>query len=131
MHLSPRINGMLDFICMGPVDLPGAHRKQRNTKWKSLAHSGTRTLYLQTCSLMLYRLSCPGFDESLPIKVTFIHTCTSYTNVYIGIRSRMLNKSVFCLVCELCFIYWNISLLDKWEYKKRLMLRFIHHFNRI
>ena len=31
---------MLDFICMGPVDLPGA---RQNTKWKILAHSGTRS----------------------------------------------------------------------------------------
>ena len=28
----PRMNVMLDFICMGPVDLPGAHRKRQNTK---------------------------------------------------------------------------------------------------
>ena len=25
---------MLDFICMGPVDLPGARRKRQNPKWK-------------------------------------------------------------------------------------------------
>ena len=25
---------MLDFICMGPVDLIGARRKRQNTKWK-------------------------------------------------------------------------------------------------
>ena len=25
---------MLDFICMGPVDLPGARRKRQNTNWK-------------------------------------------------------------------------------------------------
>ena len=25
---------MLDFICMGPVDLTGARRKRQNTKWK-------------------------------------------------------------------------------------------------
>ena len=25
---------MLDFICMGPVDLRGARRKRQNTKWK-------------------------------------------------------------------------------------------------
>ena len=30
MHLLPRMNVMLDFICMGPVDLPGAQRQ--NTK---------------------------------------------------------------------------------------------------
>ena len=31
-----------------------------------------------------------GFDESCPIKVTFIHTCTSDTDVYIGIGMRMM-----------------------------------------
>ena len=25
---------MLDFICMGPVDLTGARWKRKNTKWK-------------------------------------------------------------------------------------------------
>ena len=25
---------MLDFICMGPVDLPGVRRKRQNPKWK-------------------------------------------------------------------------------------------------
>ena len=32
MHLLPRINDMIDFICMGPVDLPGARRKRQNKK---------------------------------------------------------------------------------------------------
>ena len=27
-----RMDVMLDFICMGPVDLPGARRKRQNTK---------------------------------------------------------------------------------------------------
>ena len=39
---------------------------------------------------MLYRKSYPGFDESCPIKVTFIHACASNTNVYIGISFRMM-----------------------------------------
>ena len=29
-----RMDVMLDFICMGPVDLTGARRKRQNTKWK-------------------------------------------------------------------------------------------------
>ena len=32
----PRMDSMLDFICMGPVNLPEARRKRKNTKWKSL-----------------------------------------------------------------------------------------------
>ena len=35
---------MVDFICMAPVDLPGAHRKRKNAKPKILAHSGTREI---------------------------------------------------------------------------------------
>ena len=33
------MNGMFDFICMAPVYLPGARRKQQNTKCKSLAQN--------------------------------------------------------------------------------------------
>ena len=56
MHLLPRLNGILDFICMEPVDLPGVHQKRQNTNWKILAHSGTRTHNLEISSLVLYRL---------------------------------------------------------------------------
>ena len=46
--------------------------------------------------------------------MTFIHTCTFDTNVYIGISSRMIKKSVFCLVHVLyCVTYRNISILAK------------------
>ena len=39
---------------------------------------------------------------------------TSDTNVYIGISSRIMKWSVFCLVHVLfCVTYWNISILDK------------------
>ena len=43
MHIYNSDDVMLDFICMGPVDLSGARRKRKNTKSKILAHSGTRT----------------------------------------------------------------------------------------
>ena len=36
MHLLPRMNVMLYFICMGPVDLPGARRKRQNSNDKFL-----------------------------------------------------------------------------------------------
>ena len=108
------MNVMLDFICMGPVDLQGAYRKRHNTKWKIQVHSVTRTYNLKICILMLYRLSYPGYDESCPIKVNFINKCTFDTNVYICISSRMMKLSVFCLVRVLYFFYMlNISILDK------------------
>ena len=81
----PRMNAMLDFICMGQVELPGAHRKRQNTKWK---------------------IPCPQWDWN-----DLIPTCTPETNVYIIIHviTRMIKDSVFCLVNVLfCVTYWNI-----------------------
>ena len=54
VHLSLRMNVKLDFICIGPVDLPGARRKRQNTKWKMLAQSGTRTYNIEIYSLMCH-----------------------------------------------------------------------------
>ena len=34
MHQLPQVNVMLDVICMGSVELRGAHQKWKNTKWK-------------------------------------------------------------------------------------------------
>ena len=46
------MNVMLDFICLAPVDLPGAHRKRQNAKWKqnpcSQCASTPQTLVIQT-----------------------------------------------------------------------------------
>ena len=81
---------MINFICMGPIDLPGAPRKRQNTKWKILSYSGTRTHNFEFSSQLRYRLSYPRFDEAWPIKVNFIRTFTSDTNVYIGLSSRMM-----------------------------------------
>ena len=39
------MNAMLDFVCMGSIDLPGARRKRQNTKLKILIHSWTRKLH--------------------------------------------------------------------------------------
>ena len=69
------------FICMGPVELQGARWKRQITKWKNACPQGTRAYNLEISSLMLYHLSYPGFDEKCPFKVTFIHTCASYTVV--------------------------------------------------
>ena len=55
-----------------------------------LTHSGTRTHNLEICSSMFYRLRKTDFDEICPIIVTFKHTCTSDTNVYIGISSTKM-----------------------------------------
>ena len=102
---------MLDFICMGPVDLPGACRKRQNTKWKQfLSIVGLEPTNLRSevwCSTDWASRAC----WKLSILMTLFHTCTSITNVYIVIRLRMMKQSVFCLVNELfCDTHWNIYL---------------------
>ena len=66
-----RMDVMLDFICMGPVDLPGARRKRQNTKWKIL---------------------CPQWDsnpqpfdsksDALPTELAGIGECYSFKSPY-------------------------------------------------
>ena len=58
MHLLPRMNVMLNFICMAPVDPPGTRRKRQNAKWEIHDHSDIRTHSPEIWSLMLYQLSC-------------------------------------------------------------------------
>ena len=88
---------------MRPVDLPGAHWKRQNTKWKILAHSGTRTHNLEVCSAVLYLLSYSGFDERYAIKVTLIHTCTSDTNLSIIRIRQWWSREYFVLSCTVLF----------------------------
>ena len=86
---------MLYFIDMRPVDLSGARWNRQNTNWKkNLPHNRTRTHNLE----ILARCS-----SNWATKVTFILTCTSDANVYIGISSIIMKKSVFCLV-HYCFV---------------------------
>ena len=77
------MNVMLDFICMGPVDLPGASKATSNGKVLPKVRLKPPTFRFVVGPL--YQLNYQGFDKSCPIKVTFIHKSTSGTNVYIGI----------------------------------------------
>ena len=83
MHLLLRMNVMLDFICMGSVDLRGAREKEKKLKGKVLANSGTRTHNLEIRSQTLNTTEQAVLDESSHFKVTFIHACPSDTNVYL------------------------------------------------
>ena len=53
---SPQMICILDFICMGSVELQQLRRQKKNTKWKSLAHSWIRIHDLKIHSQTLYRL---------------------------------------------------------------------------
>ena len=52
MHLLPRMNVMLDCICMGPVDVPGTRRKRqiRNEKISPTVVEPTTLRFLVWCS---------------------------------------------------------------------------------
>ena len=101
---------MLDLICMGPADLSGARRKRQNTKWKFLAHSGTRTHNPQFRSLMLYRLSWPGLLNTVHLNdlTTYMYSqyqhipCYEYENDDL---ERNLSCKCTALCCILEFIY--------------------------
>ena len=100
---------MLDFICMGPVDLPGARRKRQNTKWKiSCPQWDSNSQPFDSKSDAL-PTELAGLGEWYPFKWPYyIQSCTPDTNVYIIISTRMTKDSVFCLVNVLfCVTYWN------------------------
>ena len=112
IYLLLRMNIMLDFICIWPIDQSGAHRKRQIQNEKLLPRVGLEEI----CSLVPFRLSYPGFHESFPINVTFLNTCNSDTNVQIAVSSRMMKYNVFCLVYVLyCVTYGNISILDNMQ----------------
>ena len=53
MHLLPRMNVMLDLICMGPAELRGASENQNYKKWKIPSRNGTRVHNLEIQSQIL------------------------------------------------------------------------------
>ena len=96
---------MLDFICMGPVDLPG-----QNTKWKISCPQWDSNPQPFDSKSDALPTELAGLGECYPfLKMTLLHTCTPDANVYIIIRTRMTKDIVFCLVNVLfCVTYWNI-----------------------
>ena len=100
---------MLDFICMGPVDLPEARRKRQNTKWKIPCPQWDSNPQPFDSKSDALPTELAGLGECYPFKMTLLHTWTPDTNVYIIISTRMTKDSVFCLVNVLfCVTYWNI-----------------------
>ena len=108
----PRMDVMLDFICMGPVDLPGARRKRQNTKCKILAHCGTRTHSPEIWSLVLYRLCYPGYLDLNDI-ITYMYS------QYQCIPCYKYNLSCKCTV--LCYILEYACIVNVQIAKKRII----------
>ena len=63
MHIFLRMEGMLDFICMGCEE-----RVESGNNLKILEHSGTRTHNLEIRIQSIYRLSYLGFMKTLLLK---------------------------------------------------------------
>ena len=78
MHPLPRMNVVLDFICMGPVDLPGACQIQQNTR---LDRMFGRVLHVEskhtTCASFCYLSNIDIFQY-----VTQNSSCTRQNTLY-------------------------------------------------
>ena len=95
---------MLDFICMGPVDLAGARRKRENRKWNFVARGSHNSSDLQSDALPT---ELSGLNESSNISIPFIHTCTSDTNVRIywyKFENNEIERYFYFKCAILCYI---------------------------
>ena len=106
MHLLPRMKVMLVFIFMDSDDLRRAHGKQKQIQNEKFLPAVR--LELITLRFVVRRLTTDlhGLDDHSSIKVTFIHTSTSDTNVYIGIcwRHDEVERILPCTCTALCYI---------------------------
>ena len=92
---------MLDFICMGRVDLPELVESNKIQNAKFLPTVGLKPTSLRfVACMMLYQLSFPGFNESFSIKVTFIHTCHWYK-----LENDEVERILSCTCTVLCYIF--------------------------
>ena len=105
--------GWIDFICMGPVNLPGAHRKRQNTKWKILAHSGIWTHKFEICSLSYTWTLMKAVLFKLPLYMYFRYkfendeverilscTCTVLWTTYLNIYAVQIAKFWGCFLFQ-------------------------------
>ena len=109
---------MLDFICMGPVDLQGARRKRQNTKFLSTVELEPTTLRsevwhsipteivgrVESCPYYMHVLSMYKFENDegeriLSCKCTVLCYILKYIYMYISIyctNSKETYKSCVC-----------------------------------
>ena len=76
------MNIMLDFICMGQVDLLGVRRKWEHTIWKIIALSVIWTHSDEIASPMLYRLA---FENDVEERILSCKCTISKYLLYFGI----------------------------------------------
>ena len=98
----PRMNVMLDFICMGLVDMPGARQKRQSAFNEKFLPKPTALRYVVRCSTV-------WATRILLTAVLFkLITWTFDINVYVDINSRMMENRLFCLV-NVLFCEYRIS----------------------
>ena len=114
MHLLPLMNAMLDFICVGPVELRGARWKRKNTKRQILVHGSIRQ---------------PPHSKSNTLsnglvrhwrRITFISDFYTYMCfLYICTRSRhdQMKWSVVCL--DMYWIVFHVVYIHIGQLSKR------------
>ena len=81
---------MIDFICMGPVDLTGARRKRQNTKLKIPCPQWDSNPQPFDSKSDALPTELAGLGECCPFKMALLHSCTPNTHVYLVICIRMM-----------------------------------------
>ena len=106
---------LLDFICMGPVNLSGARRKRQNTRWNILVHGGTRTHNPEISSLMLYRLSSPGLSNDVHFNDFFTYMYSQYQCIHVPCykyENDEVERNLSCKCTVLCYILEYIYIVQ-------------------
>ena len=76
---------MLDFICMGPVDLPGARRRRQNTKWKR----GIYGLYIKSAPFFGDLKKFPETKNNSRFYILKLHFLLHYNRVSCPVTSLL------------------------------------------
>ena len=104
---------MLDFIFMGPFDLPDHIESEKMQNEKNLTHSGTRTHSPEIWSLMLYNLRLPGLHVSYIIKKKPLCICDVPRLPSYGIYISQLVRFARCCTSVLDFHSKNLQITSK------------------
>ena len=122
----PRMDVMLDFICLGPVDLPGAHRKRQKTKWKILVQTGTRTHNPEIWSLMLYRLSRPGLLKAVYLNDLKTYRYSRYQCIHCCKHENDEGERAYFVLWRYCFVLHILILIYFVQISKKTRKSYVY-----
>ena len=106
---------MLDFICMGPVDLPGGRRKRQDTKWKIPCpqwDSNPRPLDLKSDALPT---ELAGLGEFCPFKwLYYIHVLPIPMFTLYKYQNDEVERNLSCkCTVSICILEYMYILQEK------------------